>query len=168
MRPVAVVVVSALLAVGCAASGAVPRPFPQPGPARPSSAPSGESTASVERAPLVGTALSLRGAPYRDGGGDPSGFDCSGFVAYVFAQQGQFVPRTVEEQYQLGSAVDKQAIEGGDLVFFSTTSAGASHVGIAISNQEFVHAPSSNGVVRVESLSTRYWDSRYVGARRFP
>jgi peptidoglycan DL-endopeptidase CwlO len=168
MRAVAVVVVAALLTGGCATTGAVPRPFPQPGPPPPPDVSSAGSTASGERAPLVGTALSLRGAPYRDGGGDPSGFDCSGFVAYVFAQQGQFIPRTVLEQYQLGSAVDRQAIEGGDLVFFSTTSSGASHVGIAISNQEFVHAPSSSGVVRVESLAGRYWASRYLGARRVP
>jgi cell wall-associated NlpC family hydrolase len=116
----------------------------------------------------VGTALSLRGAPYRDGGADPSGFDCSGFVTYVFAQQGLFVPRTVSEQYALGSAVDRAALEAGDLVFFSTTTRGPSHVGIAISDAEFVHAPSSAGVVRVESLAARYWASRFLIARRLP
>ena len=115
---------------------------------------------------VVSTALSLRGAPYRDGGGDPGGFDCSGFVAYVFAQQGLFVPRTVADQFALGARVDPRSVAPGDLVFFSTVSPGPSHVGIAISRDEFVHAPSSAGVVRVEALSAPYWASRVVGVRR--
>jgi cell wall-associated NlpC family hydrolase len=163
MRGAALALLS-ILAAGCA-TGAVPRPFPEPGPA--SHGDSRRHPVAIEPGPLVGTALSLRGAPYRDGGGDPSGFDCSGFVAYVFAQQGQFVPRTVAEQYQLGAAVARDGILPGDLVFFSTIAPGASHVGIAVSSTEFVHAPSSSGVVRVESLSAGYWASRYVGARRF-
>jgi len=117
---------------------------------------------------LVGTALSLRGTPYRDGGTDPSGFDCSGFVAYVFAQQGQFVPRTVSEQYRTGSTVSRAALAPGDLVFFRTTARGASHVGIAVSEGEFVHAPTSAAGVRVDSLATPYWASRFLGARRLP
>jgi cell wall-associated NlpC family hydrolase len=117
---------------------------------------------------VVGTALSLRGAPYRNGGGDPSGFDCSGFVAYVFAQQGLYMPRTVSEQYAQGQPVGPDAVAPGDLVFFSTVAPGASHVGIAISPEQFVHAPSSSGVVRVESLAASYWSSRLVGTRRIP
>jgi cell wall-associated NlpC family hydrolase len=117
---------------------------------------------------VVGTALSLRGAPYRNGGSDPSGFDCSGFVAYVFAQQGLYMPRTVSEQYAQGQPVGQGSVAPGDLVFFSTVAPGASHVGIAISQAEFVHAPSSSGVVRIESLSAPYWSSRLVGTRRIP
>lgn len=112
--------------------------------------------------------MSLRGAPYRNGGGDPSGFDCSGFVAYVFAQQGIFVPRTVAEQYDLGHQVNRRSIAAGDLVFFSTVSPGASHVGIAVSDEEFIHAPTASGVVRVERLTSPYWASRLVGVRRVP
>jgi cell wall-associated NlpC family hydrolase len=127
-----------------------------------------EPIVPIDRPAVVGTALSLRGAPYRSGGSDPSGFDCSGFVAYVFAQQGVYMPRTVTEQYARGQAVGMDAVSAGDLVFFSTAAAGVSHVGIAISRDQFVHAPSSSGVVRVESLSASYWSSRFVGTRRIP
>ena len=151
------------LAAGCASGGAVPAPFPTPGP-RPSDPT--PSLAPIDRPAVVGTALSLRGAPYRNGGGDPSGFDCSGFVAYVFAQQGLYLPRTVSEQYSQGQAVGQDSMEAGDLVFFNTAGAGASHVGIAVSPDEFVHAPSSRGVVRVESLNAPYWSSRFIGTRR--
>jgi cell wall-associated NlpC family hydrolase len=116
---------------------------------------------------VTGTALSLRGAPYRNGGTDPSGFDCSGFVKYVFSQNGVAVPRTVGDQYRSGHEVDpQQALQPGDLVFFTTVSPGASHVGILIGGDEFVHAPSSTGEVRVERLSGPYWSTRFVGARR--
>ena len=153
-------------ASGCASSGAVPAPFPTPGPRPlPPAAPS-DSLPPIDRPAVVGTALSLRGAPYRDGGSDPSGFDCSGFVAYVFAQQGLYLPRTVSEQYAGGNPVATDTLAPGDLVFFSTVAPGASHVGIAISHDQFVHAPSSSGVVRVESLSAPYWASRFVGTRR--
>jgi peptidoglycan DL-endopeptidase CwlO len=115
---------------------------------------------------LVGTALSLRGSPYRNGGSDPNGFDCSGFTQYVFAQYGVPLAREVREQFHQGVPVDETDLAPGDLVFFSTTDPGASHVAIAIGGDEFVHAPSSTGQVRVEHLSAGYWASRYVGARR--
>ena len=134
----------------------MPEPVPAPD----------ESPRDVARPPVVGTALSLQGAPYRNGGTDPSGFDCSGFVAYVFAQQGLAVPRTVSELYVAGREISADALEPGDLVFFSTVAPGATHVGIAVSADEFVHAPSSKGVVRVERLSASYWNSRFVGIRR--
>src|ERR671912_921007 len=115
---------------------------------------------------LSGTALALRGAPYRDGGIDPSGFDCSGFVRYVYEQHGVAVPRQVRDQFRIGMNVDRDDLEPGDLVFFSTTAPGASHVGIVIGGDQFVHAPSERGVVRVESLAAAYWASRYIGAKR--
>jgi cell wall-associated NlpC family hydrolase len=115
---------------------------------------------------VAGTALSLRGAPYRNGGNDPAGFDCSGFVKYVFGQNGILVPRTVSEQFQAGRQVGGPQLEAGDLVFFSTVSPGASHVGIAIGGDEFVHAPSGAGAVKVERMSAPYWSTRFVGARR--
>jgi cell wall-associated NlpC family hydrolase len=160
------------LAAGCASGGAVPAPFPTPAP-RPASpeppyTPELPPLSPADRPAVVGTALSLRGAPYRNGGSDPSGFDCSGFVAYVFAQQGLYMPRTVSEQYAHGQPVGSDAVAPGDLVFFSTVAPGASHVGIAISQHQFVHAPSSSGVVRVESLTASYWSSRFVGTRRIP
>jgi cell wall-associated NlpC family hydrolase len=115
---------------------------------------------------LSSTALSLRGAPYRTGGSTPDGFDCSGFVQYVFGLNGLAVPRATGEQFRIGRSIDRNHLAPGDLVFFSTVAPGASHVGIAIGNGEFVHAPSSRGVVRVERLSADYWRRRYIGARR--
>ena len=116
--------------------------------------------------PIVATALSFQGVPYRNGGTDPTGFDCSGLVAYVFAQHGLFIPRTAVEQFSLGDQVETNSLRAGDLVFFSTIAPGPSHVGIVVSSTQFVHAPSSSGVVRVEYLTAPYWASRYLGARR--
>ena len=115
---------------------------------------------------LTGDALALRGRPYRSGGFDPSGFDCSGFTQYVFGQHGMALPRDVREQFALGKPVKPEEIAPGDLIFFSTVAPGPSHVGIALGGDRFIHAPSSTGVVRVESLSAAYWSDRLVGARR--
>lgn len=115
---------------------------------------------------LVGTALSLRGTPYRNGGTDPLGFDCSGFTQYVFSQYGIALPRDVRAQYRVGKPVEPNEITPGDLVFFTTTDPDVSHVAIAIGGDGFVHAPSSWGTVRVEYLSGIYWSRRYVGTRR--
>jgi len=158
-------IVTAALAGGCASTGAVPRPFPIRTGSAPAPAPEA-NRAPADSYAVVGTALSLRGAPYRNGGTDPSGFDCSGFTQYVFAQYGIALPRDVREQFREGSAVDPAEIAAGDLVFFATTEQSASHVAIAIGGDEFVHAPSSAGVVRVEHLNARYWAQRFVGARR--
>jgi len=134
--------------------------IPTPGPAKPPPA-AGADLGYI----VTGTALALRGTPYRNGGHDPSGFDCSGFVTYVFGHNGVALPRTVSELYRAGKQVNG-AIEPGDLVFFTTVAPGASHVGIAIGGDEFVHAPSSTGEVRVERLGAAYWSTRFVGARR--
>jgi cell wall-associated NlpC family hydrolase len=114
------------------------------------------------------TALALRGTPYRNGGSEPAqGFDCSGLVQWVFAQHGTTLPRETRDQYAVGEKVDEDDIRPGDLVFFETVSQGPSHVGIALGGGEFVHAPSSRGVVRVESYTrVGYWVDRWVGARR--
>jgi cell wall-associated NlpC family hydrolase len=143
-------------ASGCASSRAVPRP---------AAAPAAESPVPDGYA-LSGTALSLRGAPYRTGGSTPAGFDCSGFVQYVFARHGLAMPRETREQFRVGRAVKRTDLAPGDLVFFSTTAPGASHVGILVGGDQFVHAPSSRGVVRVERLSSEYWNRRFIGARR--
>ena len=159
-----------MLATGCAAKGptvATPRPFPGAA-APPRSGPVTEPpVAAVSMHPaVISLALSLQGTPYRNGGSDPSGFDCSGFVQWVFAQQGLALPREVKDQYRAGSEIDSGDILPGDLVFFETVSSGASHVGIALGGGEFVHAPSSRGVVRIERYTSRYWADRWVGARR--
>ena len=173
MKPLAVLVMASACAVGCASTGGVPEPFPKPGarpslPSRPPApGPVGTSgTLPADAYAITGTALALRGAPYRNGGADPSGFDCSGFVEYVFAQHGVAVPRTVDALYRAGTTVPANELEPGDLIFFSTTGPGATHVGMAIGGDEFVHAPSTSGVVRVERLSAGYWGRRVVGVRR--
>src|SRR5688572_28164505 len=157
-------------AAGCASTGAIPRPFPTPDE-RPAAvrtpAPVATSgTVAADGYAITATALALRGAPYRNGGADPAGFDCSGFVEYVFGQHGIAVPRTVGELFRSGTDVPAADLQPGDLVFFTTTAPGASHVGMAIGGDEFVHAPSTAGVVRVERLSGGYWRPRFVGARR--
>ncbi len=170
----------ACMAAGCASTGAVPRPFPLPGgppPAAGADVPPPAGPPTLPRRPagpagiadgyaISSTALSFRGAPYRNGGADPAGFDCSGFVQYVYSQHGVKVPRDVRQQFGLGTEVEATSLEPGDLVFFTTVAPGASHVGISVGGDQFVHAPSSNGVVRVENLSSEYWSNRFVGARR--
>ena len=183
LRLVAVVSFAASVAA-CATSGVVytPKPFPMPGGggpvAIPAPVPAPTPAPEAHAAPatalpvpadgyaLSGTALSLRGAPYRVGGVDPAGFDCSGFVRYVYQQHGVAMPREVREQFRVGKTVDRDRLEPGDLVFFSTVAPGASHVGIVIGGDQFVHAPSQRGVVRVENLSSQYWSARYIGAKR--
>jgi cell wall-associated NlpC family hydrolase len=182
----AAILASSAFVAACASSGAVPRPFPLPGgeeaaiadPGLPTSAdPSVAPETGIEPEPLpamgdteayavAGTALSLRGAPYRNGGTTPAGFDCSGFVQYVYRLHGLMVPRETRDQYRVGRSVRRQELGPGDLVFFSTVAPGASHVGIVIGGDQFVHAPSERGVVRVERLSAEYWNRRYLGARR--
>jgi len=160
-----------ILCSACASTGAVPKPFPMP--ARAGTPEAGPENASVPaptgREPdwyaLVGTALDLRGVRYRDGGTNPEGFDCSGFTQYVFARHGVALPRAVHEQYRIGRDV-RDDLAPGDLLFFTTAGPGASHVAISVGGDEFVHAPSSTGVVRVEHLSARYWAQRFLGARR--
>ncbi len=174
MRVLLIVVAAACC--GCATTGATPRPFPVPGgrPAEtlPASLPNGGVTPTTTLPirttgyEISGTALSLRGKPYRTGGTDPNGFDCSGLVRYVFAQHGVTVPRTVSEQYRAGGEVAATELTAGDLVFFSTSGAGASHVGIVVGGDSFVHAPTSSGVVRVDRLGGAYWATRFLGARR--
>lgn len=157
-----------LLSTACASTGGVPRPFPSPAgaPAEPSAIIVPPADHPADGYAIAGTALSLRGSPYRSGGSDPAGFDCSGFVWYVFGMHGIKVPRTVSEQFREGVEVAPDALQAGDLVFFSTEAPGASHVGMVIGGDEFVHAPSRRGDVRVERFSSQYWAARYVGARR--
>ncbi len=175
-----IVLASSLTAGACASSGVVrgpvPRPFPGAGTVKPSDPVvtnephSPEPVPDDPQAPSVGTviltALKFTGVPYRDGGSDPSGFDCSGFVQYVFAQHGIPLPREVREQFRFGESVDVDDVRAGDLIFFTTVTKGASHVGVAIGDGQFVHAPSSRGRVRVERFTSGYWEPRIVGIRR--
>lgn len=113
---------------------------------------------------MVAYALKFQGDRYRFGGGSPSGFDCSGFVKYVFAAFGINLPHTSYGQYDLGTPVNRSQLQPGDLVFFDTYG-GVSHSGIYVGNGRFISATTSDGVA-VESLDGGYWGTRYVGARR--
>ena len=114
---------------------------------------------------LLSKARSYMGVPYVWGGTTPSGFDCSGYVQYVYGQVGVNLPRTADVQFNEGQAVSFGNEAPGDMVFFETYAPGASHVGIYLGNSEFIHA-SSSGYVRVSSLEESYFKARYLGAKR--
>ncbi len=114
---------------------------------------------------IVSESMNYLGVPYVFGGTSPYGFDCSGYVQYVFAQAGISLPRTADVQYECGYAVSTGELIPGDLVFFSTYDYGASHVGIYLGDGNFINASSSQGV-SVASLYSSYWGSCYIGARR--
>lgn len=160
----------AVATCACATTGGTPRPRPFPGAPEPPvvvpEPPVVVPPVAVAPTMIVTTAMMYRGVPYRNGGSDPAGFDCSGFVQWVFAQNGVRLPREVREQYGAGAQIGLREVKPGDLLFFETVSRGASHVGVAIGGDEFIHAPSSNGVVRVERFTSSYWSRRFVGARR--
>lgn len=123
----------------------------------------GANSATAEK--IIATAKQYIGVPYVWGGSTPSGFDCSGYVQYVFRLHGITLPRTSKEQFTVGSWVSKANLKPGDLVYFNTDGSGVSHLGIYIGNNQFIHASSSKGVT-ITSLSNSYWAARYYGARR--
>ena len=111
---------------------------------------------------VVGIAMQYLGVPYVWGGASPSGFDCSGFVAYVYGQMGVSLPHNAAAQYGSGVPVSRDALESGDLVFFN----GLGHVGIYIGGGQFVHSPHSGDVVKISSLSDSWYAATWYGARR--
>lgn len=114
---------------------------------------------------ILSTAKKYIGVPYKWGGTTPRGFDCSGYVQYVFNAHGIELPRTSSEQYYEGKKVSKANLQAGDLVFFNTSGRGVSHVGIYMGNGQFIHASTSRGIT-IDELDSVYWRSRYLGARR--
>jgi peptidoglycan DL-endopeptidase CwlO len=110
---------------------------------------------------VVGIAMQYLGVPYVYGGASPSGFDCSGFVMYVYAQIGVSLPHNAAAQYGYGMPVSQDQLQPGDLVFFN----GLGHVGIYIGGGQMIHAPHTGDVVKISSL-TGWYSSTYVGARR--
>jgi cell wall-associated NlpC family hydrolase len=111
---------------------------------------------------VVGIAMQYLGVPYVWGGASPSGFDCSGFIMYVYSQVGVSLPHHAASQYGMGAPVSQAELQAGDLVFFN----GLGHAGIYIGGGQFIHAPHTGDVVKISSLSDSWYASTWVGARR--
>ncbi|MGB4812459.1 MAG: C40 family peptidase [Methylophilaceae bacterium] len=113
-------------------------------------------------------AVSLTGIRYKYGGNTPeTGFDCSGFVSYVYKQTINLtLPHNAQAISQIGKAIPRQQLQAGDLVFFKTIKNAISHVGIYMGENRFIHAPNSRGQVRIESMDEGYWAKRFSSAQR--
>ena len=128
---------------------------------------SGSDWSNVAQEVLI-NALSLTGIKYKYGGNSPeTGFDCSGFVRYVFQQAASLtLPHGARALSQLGQVVPVEQLQPGDLVFFNTLKSTFSHVGIYLGDNHFIHAPSSGGGIHVVNMNDEYWAKRFNGARR--
>jgi len=115
----------------------------------------------------LAVARKLLGSPYRYGGMDPKGFDCSGLVRYAFSQSGLELPRTSREIFRASLRIDPQKIEPGDLLFFALSANKVSHVGIYAGQNRFIHSPSSGKGVSYASMANPYWQRRLIAAGRF-
>ncbi|HEV2712657.1 MAG TPA: NlpC/P60 family protein, partial [Gaiellaceae bacterium] len=147
---------------------AAPQPLiPELAPASTEQSVSVEAPSPLPSAPppryggVVGIAMQYLGTPYVYGGASPSGFDCSGFVMYVYGQVGVSLPHNAAAQYGYGTPVDRSQLQPGDLVFFN----GLGHNGIYIGGGSFIHSPHTGDVVKISSM-TGWYASTYVGARR--
>jgi len=139
-----------------AAAAPAARTAPNPTPSR-----SGDRVQTI-----LDYGRTLEGHPYRWGGTAPGGFDCSGFAYHVFGHHGVSLPRTSFNMFGVGTPVSRAELRPGDLVFFTTYRAGASHVGIFYGNNLFLHGSSAGGAVIWTSLDTAYYSARFLGGRR--
>ncbi len=114
---------------------------------------------------MIDTAAAMLGQPYRFGGAAPGGFDCSGLVVYAAGGAGIQLPRTTREQLQAGVPIPRGELQAGDLVFMRLAHKEL-HVGIAIDGERFIHAPSTGGYVRIDSLAVRPYSTGFLSARR--
>ena len=122
---------------------------------------------SGARAAVVQTAQRMLGAPYRAGGSNPRGFDCSGLASYSYGNAGIPIPRTAAEQFLTSHPISQQHLQPGDLVFFNTEGRKISHVGIYVGDGQFVHAPGAGRRVSLESLNNTYWRRRIRGSGHY-
>jgi len=127
-----------------------------------------ETGSSVTARKLTSYAHGLIGTQYKYGGHSPqTGFDCSGFVDYVFRHSAHVsLPHNAQKISRHGFPVKLSQLREGDLVFYNTDKYAFSHVGIYLGNGRFIHAPSSGGRVRTENMHGAYWENHYSGARR--
>ena len=154
MRCVGLIGVLALMSVaGCASAGA-----------RRSPEVATPHQLNRSQSPIVSTALRYLGTPYARGGSSPAGFDCSGFVMFVYGRHGIALPHSAEAQYRLGTAVARDKLQPGDIVFFDRLG----HSGIFIGEAHFVHATKPGDVVKISRIDESWYRRRWVGARRIP
>jgi cell wall-associated NlpC family hydrolase len=125
-----------------------------------------DAASGIKSSQVTSTANKVLGVKYLYGGTTTKGFDCSGFVGYVYKKVGVKLPRTSGAMYKTGKSVSKKNLKTGDLVFFNTSGKGVSHNGIYIGNGKFVHSSSSKGVSVAKINDPYYWGSKYVGAKR--
>jgi cell wall-associated NlpC family hydrolase len=131
---------------------------------------SAKDKASGQATGLITQAMDLLGVPYRRGGStEASGFDCSGFVRYLYENSvGQLLPRRAEEQARSTEVIERSELKPGDLVFFNTMKRAFSHVGIYVGDGKFIHSPRAGKSVKVDDMRSAYWQKRFNGARRVP
>jgi len=148
----------ALLLSACSSHAPAPQPVYIP--------PSASSAYQGGTEDVLFRALGLVGTPYRYGGNTPEGgFDCSGLIGYVYqSRAGIAPPRTVAQLRDFGQPVDGDGLRTGDLVVFGAGR--PTHAGIYVGEGRFVHAPSSGGTVRLDSLDNVYWQRVYLDAKR--
>jgi cell wall-associated NlpC family hydrolase len=121
-----------------------------------------------ERGRIVRTAQRYLGVKYKSGGTSPRGFDCSGYVMYVYEKNGIQLPRSVKSQYKAGKKIGPRQIKPGDLVFFKTLKRKRySHVGIYVGDNRFIHAPRTGKRVSYAELDNPYWKKRFIGSATF-
>ena len=114
----------------------------------------------------VGYAREMLGKPYLYTGDTPAGFDCSGLVKYSYGRAGISMPRDTQAQQRMSVLVSMRSLREGDLLFFDQEGKKKSHVGLYLGGGRFIHAPSSGGKVRVDSVNAEYWKKHFVEARR--
>jgi cell wall-associated NlpC family hydrolase len=143
------------------AASPLPTRVETPESPEPSSAPGTPDARSL----MISAASSMLGQPYRYGGAAPGGFDCSGLAVYAAGGAGVRLPRTAAEQLHFGSKVARSELEAGDLIFMRLAGKEL-HVGIALDDHRFIHAPSSRGSVRIDSLTSPPYSTGFIAARR--
>jgi len=135
-------------------------------PKKPLSELTGQYSGRTPASEAVFQALSQLGKPYRWGGDDRNGFDCSGLTQYVYRKTNIDLPRTAAEQYQVTKRIADEERQPGDLLFFRQNGNRIDHVAIYLGNGEFIHAPNSDRNVERDTLDHVYWGQHYVGAGR--
>lgn len=121
---------------------------------------------AYDSAAVVQAARAMVGVPYRYGGADRSGFDCSGLVQYSFRRAGKTVPRSTDQLYAASTPITLRDARGADLLFFRLDGRGIDHVGLYLGDGRFIHAPSRGKRVDIVSLDQRYWQARLADVRR--